>query len=142
MGPMPAMGSLPAWCVTDSWIVVGGSADQVKDILRRVAGKETRSFATSAAFRNSRALHEGKVIELSYSDTAEIAQTLFKDLQMMSFMATMLSRGRIPSNLLDFASMPDATLFKRTLGPSVGATMRDADGLCALWTLQQPKDLK
>jgi len=137
-GPVASLVSMPAWAITDSWLVVASRADAVKQTLRLIAGKETRSFARTDQFKKARALFQGSVSEMSYSDLSELAVDSLQGMQMASFMLTMLSRGRVPSNFLDFSAIPDRAVFRQTLGPSISATSRDADALSSLWIIQSP----
>jgi hypothetical protein len=135
---MPPTAVLPAWSVTDSWVLIASSADHLKGMLQRLSQREGRVFADTDAFAEARNLVPGPISGMSYADAARLMRTSLTQLQMLNLSLTMMSRGRIAPNYLDYLSMPDASVFERTLGPVVGVNGRDADGLWQYSVMRNP----
>ena len=117
-----------AWTFTDDWLLVSGSMELLKQTLRRLTGEDKRNFAASEAFKKTRARFPGPSSGLSYVDMARQITSICTQLQMVLPMASLISRGKVSANVLDFAAKPDQGTFARYLGPAMTRMTDTPDG--------------
>ena len=133
---MATMMTFPAWTITDSWIIVASTTDDLKGVLRRVAGREEKHFAGTETFKNILAKAGNRALAgMSYTDVAEMLNDSLTQAQGFLFTASMLSGGAVPPNILDFQSRPDLATLRQHLGPAVGLIWKSPTMITSVTTM-------
>jgi len=114
----------PAWCITDSHLVISGFPQQVKAYLSRAAGaKSIADNPQVAALLKS----ENAPSMLSYLDTPRMVELGYPFLQIGAvLLASELQREGIS---LDSSLLPSAKVLLRHLKPDTGVVYRNKQGI-------------
>lgn len=134
MGPQPTA----HWVFGKSWIVISTSSDLLKQTLRRMAQRDAGAFAEAPVLKRVRSQNSSGLCGMSYTNLAEELLLLCLQGQQIAPLASMMTQGAIPANILDFSAMPDKALFETYLGDAISVTLSEPDGLLFLETIESP----
>jgi hypothetical protein len=134
-GGVPDMGQL-VWVLTDDFLVVGGTADPIKEVVQLKAGKSRESLAGTKEYREARALLPRKIDAFEYSEVGALVEMILRQWEGIAkepaLQATL-------GGLFDFSiSLPPATA-RRYFGLAASGALIDDEGISMQMVFAAPK---
>ena len=114
--------------------VVEYQEEEVKEAIRRLAGKNDDNFYDAGKMKAALAKQEGRDLAFySYNDLGMQAEAMLASISQLQMMSQMMMLYNLPNlNLnawVDFNAMPQAETLRKYLGRIEGSAYRTADGI-------------